>query len=118
MLNNDLLQISANLYKFLSNTPTGEERTAYISKINKMLDDRGGIIEKLKQNGFTFDPSNKEHQMLLELDKGIRERLKVVMLAVKNDIKDLNHTKKVEMQYMNPYSNLQSFNAKYYDGKR
>jgi len=68
---NQLLQVSANLFKLLGDIPNGEERDEYIDNINSLLDKRGKIIEDLVQEGFKFDEQNRIHRMLLELDNGI-----------------------------------------------
>lgn len=115
-----LLQISAKLYKHLTVTdiPTGDERTVYIDEINHMLDARGNLIDKLRQDEFVIESDNKLHETLVQLDKGIRERLEIVMQAVKQDMKDLQNSKKNEKQYMNPYSSVQVMDGMYYDKKK
>ncbi|EON73421.1 flagellar protein FliT [Lysinibacillus sphaericus] len=112
-----LLQVSANLFKFLGDIPIGEDRDEYIDNINNMLDKRGKIIEKLVQEGFHFDEQNRIHRTLLELDNGIKQRLAVVMDAVKQDMANLQKTKKSEEQYFNPYGNVRTMDGMYYDKK-
>ncbi|MFJ7917859.1 MULTISPECIES: flagellar protein FliT [unclassified Lysinibacillus] len=112
-----LLQVSANLFKLLGDSPNGEERDEYIDNINSMLDKRGTIIEVLIQEGFHFDEQNRIHGTLLELDNGIKERLVAVMNAVKQDMANLQKTKKSEQQYFNPYSNVRVMDGMYYDKK-
>lgn len=92
---NQLLQVSANLFKYLGDIPKGEERDEYIETINSLLDKRGTIIQDLIQEGFHFDEQNRVHRTLLELDNGIKERLAAVMDAVKQDMANLQKTKKV-----------------------
>ncbi|SOB91405.1 flagellar protein FliT [Ureibacillus xyleni] len=113
-----LLQVSARLFKHLSDIPKGDERSSYIEEINQMLDERGTIIEKLRLEEFQIDPNNKTHDTLVKLDQGIRERLKIVFEAVKQDMKDLQNSKKNEKQYMNPYSSVQVMDGMYYDKKK
>ncbi len=112
-----LLQASANLFKHLADTPKGEERDDYIETINSMLDKRGTIINDLLKDGFSFDEQNRVHRILLELDNGIKERLASVMSAVKQDMANLQKTKKSEQQYFNPYSNVRVMDGMYYDKK-
>lgn len=113
-----LLQISATLYEELSMIPKGENRENFIQEINQKLDQRGKIIDALRQEGFTFDSQNKIHATLLELDKGIRERLNLVMEVVKHDMRDLQNAKKNEKQYANPYASVQVMDGMYYDKKK
>jgi flagellar protein FliT len=115
---NDYLQKSAQLFKHLTVIPEGKERTEYIEKINHLLDEREELVFQLQQSNFQFDDSNKTHKTLYELDKGIRERLSLVMNAVKNDIKDLQNTKRNELHYIDPYENLRIIEGRYYDGKK
>ena len=112
-----LLQISAKLYQHLTNLPKEEERDAHIEKIHSLLDERGLLIEEITRNGFQIDPSEKSHQMLIELDKGIRERLNNVMKVIQTDLKDLQNAKKNEKQYLNPYASVQVMDGRYYDKK-
>jgi len=71
----------------------------------------------LRQEGFQFDEQNRIHRTLLELDKGIKQRLAAVMDAVKQDMANLQKTKKSEQQYFNPYSNVRVMDGMYYDKK-
>ncbi len=114
---NQLLQVSANLFKLLGDIPIGEYRDEYIDNINTMLDKRGTIIESLVQEGFHFDEQNRIHQTLLQLDNGIKERLTAVMNAIKQDMANLQKTKKSEQQYFNPYANVRVMDGMYYDKK-
>ncbi|GLC87788.1 flagellar protein FliT [Lysinibacillus piscis] len=114
---NQLLQVSANLYKILGEIPIGEERDGYIEHINDSLNKRGDIIDMLMKNGFQFNQEDRIHCTLLELDNGIKERLVVVMNAVKQDMANLQRTKKSEIQYQNPYSDIRTMDGMYYDKK-
>ncbi|MFJ7669465.1 flagellar protein FliT [Lysinibacillus sp. NPDC097195] len=114
---NQLLQASANLYKLLGDIPKGEDRDDYVVTINSMLDKRGTIINSLKQEGFHYDEQDRVHRTLLELDNGIKERLAAVMSAVKQDMANLQKTKKSEVQYFNPYGNVRVMDGMYYDKK-
>jgi flagellar protein FliT len=112
-----LLQVSAKLYQHLTNLPKEEERDAYIEKIHTFLDERGILIDDMTNQGFQIDANDKSHQMLVELDKGIRERLNKVMKLVQTDLKDLQNAKKNEKQYLNPYASVQVMDGRYYDKK-
>ncbi len=113
-----LLQISAKLYQHLTEIPDGDERDGYIEQIDELLDERGLCMQILLDDGFKIDMTNRSHQMLVELDKGIRERLDKVMAAVKEDMKELNKAKKHEHQYINPYASVSTMDGRYYDNKR
>lgn len=113
-----LLQVSAELFEQLVTIPKGEERDTYIDAINQKLDARGKVIEKLRESGFQMDPSNKLHNTLAELDKGIRNRLDNVMNEVKHDMKDVQNSRKNEKQYANPYADVRVMDGMYYDKKK
>lgn len=113
-----LLQVSAKLFRHLESIPNGEERDEFIKEIDRQLDDRGKILDSLHQEGFQIDPQNKIHSMLIDLDKGIRERLELVMQKVKKDMKNLQSAKKNEKQYINPYSSVRVMDGMYYDKKK
>ena len=112
-----LLQVSAKLYQHLTVIPAEEARDAYIEKIHCLLEERGVLIEILKNAGFQVNFNNKSHTMLAELDKGICERLNKVMKAIQSDLKDLQNAKKNEKQYLNPYASIQVMDGRYYDKK-
>ena len=112
-----LLQVSAKLYQHLANIPVDEKRDAFIEKIHTLLDERGMLIEKLQREKFTVDATNKSHNTLVQLDKGIRERLDMVMKSIQSDLKDLQNAKKNEKKYMNPYASVQVMDGRYYDKK-
>lgn len=114
----NVLQVSARLYEHLGNIPKGEKRDTYIEKINELLDERSILIEELRNSGFVMDDTKEYHIILVELDKGIRNRLNNVMVEIKHDMKDLQNAKKNEKQYMNPYSNVRVMDGMYYDRKK
>ena len=113
-----LLQLSAKLYQLLETVPKGDERDKYIEEVNELLDERGGFVEELGAKDVRLDASNQLHAMLMDLDKGILERLDVVMRAVKEDMKSLQVAKKNEKQYSNPYSSVRVMDGMYYDKKK
>lgn len=113
-----LLQVSAKLFKFIESVPSGEKRDDFIKEIDHQLEERGKILEGLGKGGFRINPQNKIHSMLIELDKGIRARLEFVMQEVKKDMKNLQSAKKNEKQYINPYSSVRVMDGMYYDKKK
>ena len=113
-----LLQLSAKLFQSMESIPKGEERDEFIQDINRQLDERGKVLELLQEESIQMDPENKTHAMLLELDKGICERLDKVMQEVKLDMKNLQTAKKNEKQYSNPYSSVRVMDGMYYDKKK
>jgi flagellar protein FliT len=115
---NEYLQKSAQLFKHLTKIPDDESRTEYIEKINQLLDERGELVANLQKTGFTFNQEDHTHNTLYELDKGIQERLALVMDTIKNDIRDLQNTKKNERHYIDPYENLRILEGRYYDGRK
>ena len=113
-----LLQVSAKLYRSLESVPPGEKRDEFIKDIDWQLDERGKLINLLNKNGTQMDPQNKIHSMLIQLDNGIRERLNMVMEAIKQDMKNLQNAKKNEKQYINPYSSVRVMDGMYYDKRK
>ncbi|MEL3960246.1 flagellar protein FliT [Lysinibacillus endophyticus] len=113
-----LLQLSAKLYKYLENVPRGEQRDQFIQEVERQLDERGKLIVLLDKKEFQLNSQNKIHSMLIELDKGIRERLDIVMEEIKKDMKNLQSAKKNEKQYLNPYASVRVMDGMYYDKKK
>lgn len=114
----DVLQISAKLYALLGEKKSSEDREIFIEEINSLLDERNEKITALKNVGFEFNTSEKSHTMLYELDQGIKERLQLVMQSVKDDLKNVQSSKKNEKQYSNPYGHVQVMDGMYYDKKK
>jgi len=114
----NLLQVSAKLFQLLETIPKGDKRDEYIEEVNQQLDERGKVIELLKDEAIQLNYQNKDHATLMELDKGIRERLEIIMQEVKTDMKHLQTAKKNEKQYSNPYSSVQVMDGMYYDKKK
>lgn len=114
----DLLQISAVLYEQLGDVPKGENRDPYIEEVVNKVEVRAELADKLVTDGFVYESTNGTHKILFELDKGIKERLQLVLHGVKQDMKDLQTSKKQEKQYTNPYGHVQTMDGMYYDRKK
>lgn len=112
-----LLQISAKLYQHLQQMPADDKRDDFIVTLNTLLDERGQLIAELSASGFQVDTTNKSHQMLVELDKGIKSRLEQAMNVVKADLRNIQKAKKNEKQYVDPYSKVAVMDGRYYDKK-
>ena len=112
------LQVSATIFKKLTDVPKSEERDEYVKSINSLLDTRGTYVEQLKEQGFKYDKENPVHVTLYELDKGIQERLNQVLEVIKEDFKNLYNAKRNEMHYIDPYDNLRNLESRYFDSKK
>lgn len=113
-----LLQVSAKLYEQLAQPVKGEDRDSFIEGIHEKLDQRGDLMIALKEQGFQFDEHNRLHWTLVELDRGINERLQTVLSKIKDDLRELRVAKAQEQRYTNPYSNVQTMDGRYYDRKK
>lgn len=114
----EVLQISAKLYALLGEKPSSDGRDTFIEEIDSLLDKRSEKITALKNVGFEFNKIEKSHNLLYDLDKGIIERLQLVMQSVKGDLKAVQSSKKNEQQYSNPYGHVQVMDGMYYDKKK
>ncbi len=112
------LQLSADLFAQLEKFPEEDNREEFIEDVTNKLDKLEILAKELKQSGFNYDSSKREHEILFELDKGIRERLNNLFNVIKLDLKDLQNAKKNEVQYANPYGHVQSMDGMYYDKKK
>jgi flagellar protein FliT len=113
-----LLVASEKLHAHLTKLPDDKERDAFILAIDELLDARGKVIEQLQAQ--TVDPL-KGHVLqpqLLELDIGIQERLVKVQRSIKDDMQQLQTTKKSEQRYTNPYAAVRVMDGTYFDGKK
>lgn len=114
----ELLQVSAQLYKHLTNLPSDKERDEYIKKVDVYLDKRGKIIEQLKQLEVNPLIGHPFERQLRELDKGIRNRLKRIKTEIAQDIKNLQKSKTSEQRYVDPYAAVQVMDGRYYDKRK
>ncbi|MGE7622505.1 flagellar protein FliT [Viridibacillus sp. NPDC096237] len=112
-----LLIASEQLYSHLTNLPADKDRDAYIEKIDTLLDARGAIIDALQANDPNALNNHPLLKNLLELDKGIQERLLKVKNLIKTDMQQLQTTKTSEQKYTNPYASVQTMDGMYYDRK-
>ena len=118
-LEQQLLQISARLYQQLDKMPTAvEERDGFLKEVDRLLDERGQLIESLCVQQVKENPASKNKALIIELDQGIQKRLQSVMSIVKSDLKTVQVAKKKEEQYINPYSSVHVMDGKYYDQKK
>lgn len=109
------LGASEKLFSHLETIPSDEERTEYIDQINILLDAREEAVQRLDK---TIVSMHSSYNHLLELDKGINERLENVMNAVKGDLKGLQQKKRHETSYTNPYAATQTLDGMYFDNKK
>lgn len=79
-----------------------------------LLDVREEIILRLDR---TETPANGLFNQLLELDKGIKERMAKVLHVIKEDLKDLQQKKKHQSSYSNPYAATQVIEGMFFDNK-
>lgn len=113
-----LLQVSALLFKHLSELPPDKERDEYLQITDRLLDERGAIIEKLQQLEVNPLPGHPFEKQLRELDERIRKRLKAQKDEISTDIKNLHLSKKSERSYVDPYASVRVMDGSYFDGKK
>jgi len=113
-----LLQISAKLFQSMAHIPKGEERDEFLQEINRQLDERGKVLDQLKADDIQMNSEDKMHKILLDLDKGIVERLDGIMQEIQKDMRTLHVAKKNENRYSNPYSSVRVMDGMYYDKKK
>ena len=111
----EFLEASEVLFSHLATIPSDDERTEFIDQINVLLDAREEAIQQLDK---TTISTHASYNHLLELDKGINERLEKVMNVVKGDLKDLQQKKRHETSYTNPYAATQTLDGMYFDNKK
>ena len=99
----------------MSKIPSEDERSEFIEHINVLLDVREESIQALSEVDLS---TNSLFTHLVELDKGINDRLQKVMNVVKGDLKDLQQKKRHESSYSNPYAATQTIDGMYFDNKK
>ncbi|MFB5085867.1 flagellar protein FliT [Psychrobacillus sp. PGGUH221] len=111
----NFLAASEKLYAHLAKNPSENERTEFIEQVNELLDARGEAIHALAETDLS---TNSLYTHLVELDRGINDRLQKIMDAVKGDLKDLQQKKRHEGSYSNPYAATQTIDGMYFDNKK
>lgn len=114
----ELLQVSAQLFKHLSKLPPDKQRDEYLQITERLLDERGTIIEKLQQLEVNPLPGHPFEKQLHELDERIRKRLNAQKDEISQDIKNLHLSKKSERSYADPYASVRVMDGSYFDGKK
>ncbi|HWI47286.1 MAG TPA: hypothetical protein VNU45_03555 [Rummeliibacillus sp.] len=112
------LQNSMELLKYLKTTPTAEERSQYITKLNEMLDQRVNIARVLKEHNINPFVDGENHELLLKIDRNIANTLVDIKDSIKSDILNLKKIKQDEIKYLDPYNHINYNNGIYYDGKK
>lgn len=113
-----LLQVSAKLFKQLGEVEQTEDRDTLLKSVDELLEERGQLIASLQQENIRLSKTNPQHALLQELDKGIQERLASLMGEIRQDMKNVQTAKKSEVQYNNPYASVRVMDGKYYDQKK
>src|SRR5690606_5780881 len=113
-----LLQVSAKLFKELGEVGQVEDRDALLKTVDELLEERGQLIASLQQENIQLSKTNPQHALLQELDKGIREKLASIMTEIRQDMKNIQIANKSEVQYSNPYASVRVMDGKYYDQKK
>lgn len=113
-----LLQVSAKLFKQLGELGQTEDRDALLKSVDELLEERGQLIASLQKEKIQLSKTNPQHALLQELDKGIQERLASLMGEIRQDMKNIQTAKKSEVQYNNPYASVRVMDGKYYDQKK
>lgn len=109
------LAVSEELYSHLLKTPSDDERTEFIEKINELLDAREMALQSLDLEQIS---KLSVYGKLIELDHEINKQLTTVMALVKKDIKELQQKKRHEGSYTNPYAATQMIDGMYFDNKK
>ncbi|ETT87857.1 flagellar protein FliT [Viridibacillus sp. FSL R5-0477] len=112
-----LLIASEQLYSHLTNLPADKDRDAFIENIDTLLDARGAIIDDIQASDPNALNNHPLLKNLIELDKGIKERLLKVKNLIKADMQQLQTTKASEQKYTNPYASVRTMDGMYYDRK-
>lgn len=81
-----------------------EEREDYIGTIERLLEERQGILTDLPDLSTVLDERNKVE--MISLETKIQELMKKHQEKIKTDIKTLQLQKKKGQNYSDPYSNV------------
>lgn len=114
------LLLSEKLYAYLGQEPEDKEdaRDAHIAFVHKLLDARGQTIDLLLKAQPNPVIGHEYESQLRELDAGILERLKTFKQTIAIDMKNLQKTKKSEVQYADPYNAVRTMDGTYYDKRK
>lgn len=112
-----LLASSKKLYDLLVVTPDKDQREEYIKQIDDLLEQREKDILAIVNNGIVLTDCS-EYQTILNLDNEIKEKLSLLMIQIKTDLKNVQLTKKSEQSYLNPYAATSTLDGMYFDKRK
>lgn len=100
----ELYQVTEALYREVQKQESKENREEQIERINKLLEDRQNLLDKL-QPPFN-EEENKLGQQMVQLNKVIDSQLQKIFADIKMDIKELKVKRAKSTKYSNPYESL------------
>jgi hypothetical protein len=113
-----LLASSEVLYSHLAKLPKESQREAFIERIEWLLETRENDLLRIQKLSKIELRQHHLATVLMELDKGIQERMEKVMDVIKKDIRDFQVKRKSDASYSNPYAATQTIDGMYYDKKK
>lgn len=94
---------------------TIDERTEVISKINKLLEQRGTILEQIRA------PYTEAEELvgkeIIKMDEKIREKMELIYKEIQDDLRKLKQKKDSNKTYINPYKGMKTVDGMYLDNK-
>ncbi|MYL54013.1 hypothetical protein GLW08_11760 [Pontibacillus yanchengensis] len=112
----ELHELTSALYKLVHETPSSEERTEHIEKLNDLFDKREAYMENLERP--TSDEEKALGKEILEMDRVIQDKVNHQMKDLKREMARLKKTKTSNQKYTNPYQQLSNYDGMFLDKKK
>ncbi|MFC4322481.1 hypothetical protein [Litchfieldia salsa] len=111
-----LYRDTKQLIQLLENPVPKEDRDDYIANIEQMLESREQLMDKL-------NPPYTEEEMrlgkeLIDDQKIIDEKFKMIKSQIQTDLNQLSKTKESNNKYTNPYQSLSNGDGMFFDRKK
>lgn len=94
---------------------TNDERMKVIGEVNGLLEDREEVLKTILPP-YT-DNEKVIGRKIVDLDQEIQEKMEVLYLTVRDDLKYLKQKKDSNLSYMNPYGKMETIDGMYMDNK-
>ncbi|MFS0674210.1 flagellar protein FliT [Ornithinibacillus sp. 179-J 7C1 HS] len=111
-----IYDITLKMQQLLPSTTTSNDRESVIEEINKLLLQRGTIMEEAKEP-YTKEELETGNKLLL-LNKDVEQKLNLLFQGLKAEMKQVKKQKNSNLKYTNPYDKVQTNDGMFMDKRK
>ncbi|WP_226580589.1 flagellar protein FliT [Halobacillus litoralis] len=113
---NEFLTVTEELNEVIHQPVTEKNRTDIINRITNLLANREELLEVLPQP--EHDEQRAVIQKVKEMDLQINQKLGLIMVDLKKDIRNVKKQPSTKQRYVNPYKSVSTYDGMYVDHKK